>query len=180
MGTKFSSGAAFEMIVPVHPRGTDPSRNDKAFNQPSPIRETATQTWVRRNNGSGLVGRMAVGGLNIDPASAEITCTQANVEVGRHILRVGDYELLPGVDFLVGASDTALASNLATAISALPGFSATSALGVVSVETTTGHGNLNRIEIVENSAASAFALGTLDTTGFMDRGDPTVTAPALS
>lgn len=180
MGDKFSSGAAFEMLVPVHPRGTDPSRNNKAFNQPAPIRKTVTQTWISRGNGSGVVGRMAVDGIDIDPAEAEITCTQANVVPGKHVIRVGDYELRPSVDFAVGLSDNALASNLAAAISLLPGFTASAALAVVTVQTTTNSGSDNRIEILENSTTSAFALGSLEKPGFMDRGDPTVTAPALS
>ena len=180
MPDKFRSGPAFEVHVPVHPRGTDPSRNNKAFNQPTPIRETATQTWVNRGGGRGVVGQMGVAGLTFTTATATITCTQANVEVGKHVIRVGEYELLPGIDFLLGASDTELGDNLATAISALPGYSASAALGVVSIITTTDHGSDHRMEVVENSAASAFALTALDRTGFMDRGDPTVVAPTLS
>ena len=180
MSDKFTSGPGFLVHVPVHPRGTDPSRNDLAFNQPAPVRETKTFAWIfrGRHKGSGLIGRMAGA---ITPATADITCTQANVTPGNHVIRVGSFTLLPAVDFDVGASDNALADNLAAAIDALPGFSAPNpAANVVTVSTTAGHGDDVRIEILEPGAASAFALGALDREGFMDLGAPAPSPPSFT
>jgi len=180
MADKFSSGPAFTTHVPVHPFGTDPSQTSKAKGQPAPIRETVTQSWVKRGNGSGLVGRMFNEGLTTVAADAEIVVTQANVTPGTHIIKVGPYELRPAVDFVVGGNDIALAANLAAAIAALPGYTATSdGVDTVTIETTTGHGNQHRIEVVEWGAASAFALAATEITGFMDAGDPFPYPPVL-
>jgi len=175
---KFTSGGpAFMMHVPCHPRGTDPSRNDKAFNQPSPIRETATQAWVKRGGGRGLNGQMVGAATG---ATAVITCTQANVEVGKHIVRVDEYDLSVGIDFAIGADDDALATNLAAAIDNLPALTAVAALNVVTILTTSGNGDDVIMDVIEFSAASAFALTALDRAGFLDRGAPAPGAPTIA
>ena len=172
---KYSSGKSFTMHAPVHPFGTDPSKSNMLLGQPAPLRQTFTFSWVRKGNGTAQVGRM---GGTITPATATITCTQANVTPGTHVIRVGPYELRPAVDFAVGVSDNALADNLAAAISALPGFTAPNpAANVVVISTTTGHGNDTRIEVLEWGAASAFALATPDRAGYMNRGAPAPAAP---
>lgn len=174
---KYSSGPSFTMHVPVHPYGTDPSMSNKLQGQPAPLRQTFTFSWINKGNGSGQIGRM---GGTITPATAEITCTQANVTPGTHVIRVGPYELRPAVDFAVGAGDNALADNLAAAISALPGFSAPNpAANVVVISTTSGHGDDTRIEVLEWGAASAFALTATDRAGYMDRGAPAPVAPLV-
>ncbi len=180
MANKFSSGPAFTSHVPVHPFGTDPSQTIKAKGQPAPIRERVTQSWVKRGNGSGLIGRMLNEDGHPSPAETDITVVRANVTPGTHIIKVGPYELRPAVDFMVGGNDIALAANLAAAIAALPGYTAASnAVDTVTVETTTGHGNDHRIEVVEWGAASAFTLSVLEVAGFMDVGDPWPYAPVL-
>ena len=174
---KYSSGPSFTIHTPCHPWGTDPSMSNKAQGQPAPTRQTYTFSWINKGNGSGQTGKMRGG---IAPASAIITVVQANVTPGTHSIRVGPYELRPAVDFAVGANDIALAANLAAAISALPGFGAVSdGVDVVTIGTTSGHGNDTRIEVLEWGAASAFAL-TTDRTGFMDRGAPAPGAPLIA
>lgn len=175
--SKYHSGPSFRVHAPCHPFGTDPSKNNKALGQPTPIRQTYTFSWIKKDNGAGQIGRMGGG---ITGASATITCTQANVTPGTHVIRVGKYELRPAVDFAVGASDNALADNLAAAISNLPGFTAANPpANVVTVQTTSGHGDDTVIEVVEWGPASAFALGALDRDGFMDRGNPAPVAPLV-
>jgi hypothetical protein len=143
-----------------------------------PLRQTYTFSWITKDNGAGQNGRMAGA---ITPATASITCTQANVTPGAHVIRVGPFELRPAVDFAVGANDNALADNLAAAINALPGFSAPNpAANVVAISTTRGHGDDTRIEVVEWGAASAFALAATDRTGFMDRGSPAPAEPLIA
>lgn len=175
MANKFSSGPSFTQHVPVHPGGTDPSWNNKAIGQPAPIRQTQTFQWINRGNGSGFVGRM--GGAP-SAGTATIVCTQANVTPGTHSIRVGKFELRPAVDFEVGVSDIAMATNLSAAIATLPGYTAASGgTDTVAVETTTGHGDDHRIEVVEWGAASAFTLTATDRAGYMDRGAPAPGAP---
>lgn len=174
---KYSSGPSFQVHVPVHPFGTDPSQTAKAWGQPLPIRQTFTFSWVNRGNGSGQISRMAG---DITPATAAITCTLANVVPGQHVLRVGEYELRPAIDFLLGISDHTMAVNLAATIRALPGFTtAVPGANVVTIQTTTGHGNDTVIEVVEWSPASAFVLAATDMTGYMDHGAPAPTAPLI-
>lgn len=174
---RYSSGKTFKVHAPVHPYGTDPSLSNKLQGQPTPLRQTYEFTWVRRGNGSGQNGRM---GGALAAATASITCTQANVTPGTHIIRVGPYELRPSVDFAVGANNNALADNLAAAISALPGFSAPNpTANVVVISTTHGHGDDTRIEVLEWGAASAFALTATDRDGYMNRGAPAPIAPRI-
>ena len=178
MADRFSSGPAFTSHVPCHPFSTDPSQTLKTVGQPAPIRETVTQSWVNRGNGSGLIGRMA--GAS-SAAVADIVVTQANGTPGTHVIKVGIYELRPAVDFLVGANDIALAANLAAAIDALSGYAGTTdGVDTVSVDTTTAHGDDHVMEGVGWGAASAFALAALDRPGFMDRGAPAPVAPLLT
>ena len=169
------------MHVPVYPFGTDPSQTVRAVGQPNPIRQTEEFQWITRGNGSGLVGLMtnvvAVG----TAAAATIVVVQANCVPGEHLIRVGKYELRPGVDFVVGANDIALAANLAAVILALPGYTAVSdGTDTVIAGTTTDHGSDHEIEVVEWGAASAFTLGVLNREGYMDRGDPTPKAPVFA
>jgi len=172
------TGPSFTTHVPCHPGGTDPSQNVMAIGQPAPTRQTITKSWVRKGNGSGQIGRMA--GAFAD-AAATITCTQANVTPGTHVIRVGQFELRPAVDFAVGLGDAALATNLAAAIDLLPGYNApVPGAAVVTVNTTNGHGDDHRMEVIEWGAASAFALTALDRPGYMDRGAPAPVAPALT
>ena len=182
MGDKFSTGPAFRVHVPVHPFGTDPSQTVKANGQPAPIRQTSTFQWVNRGNGRGLVGRMQGDPANpIEAATATITCVFAQLVMGRHIIRVGKYELRPGIDFLAGASDNDLADNLAAAINALPGYLAPNpAAAAVLISTTAGHADDHRIEVVETAPGSAFVLTATARTGLMDRGLPDVDAPTLA
>ena len=182
MAEKFRTGPSFTMHVPVHPFGTDPSQTSKAAGQPSPIRQTEEFQWITRGNGSGLVGLMtnAVGPGN-PPATATITVVQANCNPGDHLIRLGEFELRPGVDFAVGANDIALAANLAAAVLALPGYTGvTDGIDTVTVTTNNGHGDDHVIEVVEWGAASAFTVGALEVDGYMDRGDPEPEAPLFT
>jgi len=181
MADKYRTGPAFTSHVPCHPFGTDPSQRLKVRGQPAPIRETSRFQWISRGNGSGLVGRMLNVGTAPVAAAAIITCTQANVTPGTHIIRIGKYELRPAVDFAVGANDNALATNLAAAINALPGYAAASNLADCEIATTTGHGDQHLNEIIEWGAASAFALTALGGNPiYMDQGDPHPGPPLIA
>lgn len=178
MADQFRATPTFLTHVPCHPHGTDPSRNNKAFNQPTPKRQTASMTWVYRGPGRAFNGRLAGAATG---ASAQITCTVANVEPGKQIIRVGDYELRPGVDFAVGVTDAALATNLAAAIDRLPGFDAPApGANIVTVTTSQGTASDVRFEVIETSAASAFAVGALTREGLMNQGAPAPAAPLFT
>jgi hypothetical protein len=180
MADKFRSGPAFTMHVPVHPHATDPSQTVKAIGQPAPLRQTVTFSWVKRGLGHGLVARMNAPGGPV-AATAAITVIQANCVPGEHLIRVGQYELRPGVDFAVGANDIALAANLAAAILALQGFSGVSdGIDTVTVTTTVAHSDEHRIEVVEWGAASAFALAATEKPGYMTQGDPSPYPPEFT
>lgn len=175
-----STGPSFTQHVPVHPFGTDPSQTVKAKGQPPVLRQAEEFQWVHRGNGSGFVGLMTAD-TGLIPATATITVVQANVTPGTHLIRIGDFELRPAVDFVVGANDIALAANLAAAITALPGYTGvTDGIDTVTVTTTTGYGDDHRIQVVEWGAASGFVVGALEVEGYLDRGDPEPEAPLFS
>ena len=181
MGDKFRTGPAFTSHVPCHPYGTDPSWNVKAIGQPAPIRQTSRFQWITRGNGSGVIGRMFnEEGVPIE-AEAVIAVTHANVTPGTHLIRIGKFELRPAIDFAVGGNDNALATNLAAAINALPGYSAQSNLADCEVLTTSGHGDQHPNEVIEWGAASAFLLVALGgPPEYMDKGDPQVAPPLIA
>ena len=180
MADKFRSGPAFTIHVPVHPFGTDPSQTVKALGQPAPIRQTETFSWVKRGLGHGLIARVRAPG-GVVAATADVAVVQANCVPGEHLIRVGAFELRPGVDFAVGANDIALAANLAAAILALPGFTAVSdGIDTVTISTTVAHGDEHRMEVVECGAASAFVLAATVKPGFMDQGDPSPYPPEFT
>lgn len=177
----FRAGRAFRSHVPVHPHGTDPSRNDTGLNQPAPMRSTATGTWVQRNVGRGQYGRMAGA---IAPATATIAVVAANIEAGQHRIEIGPYVLRPFLDFEVitnglgptGNNNDDTANLLAGAISALPGFAATARLdasGILDIERSVGVADTVDLRAVETSAVSAFTMsGTT-----MTAGTPAVSPP---
>lgn len=178
----FRAGRSFRSHVPVHPYGTDPSRNNLGFNQPAPMRQTMTGTWIHRNVGKSTYGRMAGA---FAPATATITVIAANIEVnGRHRIEIGPYVLRPFLDFAVitggggptGDDNDDTANTLALTISALPGFTATARLdnsGTLDIERSLGVGDTVDLRVVESSAGSAFALSGDQ----MDTGSPVVSAP---
>jgi len=183
MSSKYRSGPSFTIHVPVHPFGTDPSQTVKAWGQPNPIRQTEEYQWISREGGrgAGIVGLMSNDTGVGTPATAGVTVTQANVTPGTHVIRIGKYELRPAVDFVVGAGDVALAANLASAIDALPEFTATSdGVDTVTINTVAGHGDDHRIEVVEWGAASAFVVSALTRTGYLNRGDPQPKEPTFA
>lgn len=177
MADQFRSTPAFLIHVPCHPFGTDPSQTVKAFGQPTPTRETATQTWIPRGRGRAFNGRLTGAATG---ATAQITCTLINVEPGRHRIRVGNVELRPGIDFALGASDADLATNLAAAINGLTGFVAPApGANIVQITTSQGTASDIPISVVETSAVTAFVLGGAED-GLMDAGAPAPTAPLIA
>lgn len=173
---KFTSGPSFRWITPTHPYGTDPSKVP-SVGQPPLVRKTATQGWIRRGDGRGVVGRMSD---NIAANSAQIECVQANVLVGKHLIRVADFELRVGIDFAVGPDDATLATNLAAALEALPGITAGAVGDLVTISTTQGQGSDVRIEIVQATVASAFDLVDLERDDLLDKGEPRPIAPLIA
>lgn len=163
-------------LVPVHPYGTDPSAHNRSVGQPAPVRQTVRSAWVPSGQGK---AQPAMISESFTPASAEITCTLANVEAGKHLIRIRGYELRPHLDFAVGGSDGDLATNLSGAIRRIPGFTAEVLGNVVTVQTTSGHGDWVSFSVLELSAASAFTVGTLEVEGYMNRGGHGPIAPTL-
>jgi len=174
----FIGTPAFTKLVPVHPYGTDPSAHNLSVGQPAPVRQTSRSAWVSSDLGTGKAQNATIDS-SFTPAFAQITCTLANVEAGRHLIRLRGYELRPHLDFAVGVSDGDLATNLANAIRRIPGFTATALLNVVTVQTVSGHGDWVPFSVLELSAASAFSVGTLDVEGYMNRGGHGPGAPTL-
>lgn len=97
-----------------------------------------------------------------------LTCTFADLTLGKHRIELGDWDLVPGQDFPVGANDNTLAENLADTIEALPTFTASVVGNVITIQTLTSVGSLIHIKVLENGAASAFALSQIDFFGVGD------------
>lgn len=105
------------------------------------------------NNGSFLVTGVSSDGKLIrllNPiAKSEYSSATAtilsNVNITGDEFIVGGNSLIAGVDFAIGPNATSTAANLASAIGALPGVSATSSVNVVTIEATTPNANITLV-----------------------------------
>jgi hypothetical protein len=93
-------------------------------------------------------------------------------------LYVGEFTLTSGEDYTVGGTTDLTAAALASAINALPGFSALAALSVVTVTGPFGpNGNTTLFDDVYTAAIQNFTLSPA--TGFFSGGEPTIGPPEI-
>ena len=118
-------GGPFEVPVGHFAHGSDPSSNDPAFNNPTPIRETMTVGNVQAENGRGVNARLEVEDALLDTATCSFVVHANNDFSDRVALYLGDFVLISNIDYVVGANAGATAIVIAALIATLPGFGAT-------------------------------------------------------
>jgi uncharacterized phage protein gp47/JayE len=105
------------------------------------------------NNGTFLVTGVSENGktlrvlnpLGVNEFSTGTASILNNANIIGDQFIVGGNSLIAGVDFVVGPNAAATAANLASAIGALPGVTATSSGGVVTIEATTPNANISLV-----------------------------------
>jgi len=174
---RVSHGKKFRAAVAHFPYGTDQSSSN-SFNQPKPIRKTVTVGTVSEDSlhkttfaQIGLVGGV------IAPQTGTIT-VNSNVFTALAEVILGDYRLLAGSDFAIGALADNTANNLAAAINTLPGFSATANLADVLVEYHDGSAADVEFRAMHYGSVENFIMAPAN--GMMTKGSPQVVAPTIS
>ena len=128
-----------------------------------------------------VVGRHTQKGLitGNPPAAqtASFTVASNNFGTGRAVIRLGDYQIVAGVDYIPGAGVNATATAVAAAIDALPEFSAAAVVAAVNIT----YAGMGRVEF------RAFHYGVVTnftplvpTTGYMTFGTPAIAAPTFT
>lgn len=108
------------------------------------------------------------------PVASHVTITVADNDFSfAAVLYLGSYSITSGVDYAVGVDTDTTAAALAAAINALPAFTATALLSVVSVvgPTTTNANNMQFVALYRGTIAN-YTLSP--TTGYFSGGEPTV------
>lgn len=165
-------GPAVTVLVGVLEHGSDPSRGESG--NPAKLRSTVrSQTF---NKGGKLVQGLLTGTVGKQSASFEVV--NNDFATGRAVIRLGDYQVISGMDYQPGADVGATATNIAAAISALPGFTATANVAEVTINYSTPVGDVT-FEVLHLGTVANFGTVT-PSTGFMTPGGPNIGAPGLT
>lgn len=136
----------FTMLVANLRRGSNPSRGPAG--NPDPIRQTYTHQLFPELGGRGPevstpdprspgvsthIGHVAYTTPPVPVAAAGTITVAADVWTGPTTVHIGQFVLTSDVDFVTGGGVNPTATNLATAINALPGYTATPAGAVITV-----------------------------------------------
>ncbi len=183
--------APFKMLVANLTGGSDPSRGRSG--NPVKARSTFTQQHFLDIAGRGVettpvspktagIGvrmghvKYTVGTL---PVRATSTITVANnTFLGPTTIQLGDYVLTSDEDFVVGAGVNNTATNLAAAISRLPGYSAAAAAAIVTVSGLTGI--LGNEVLFTSGGSSPNNLTLSPTNGRMSGAEPRIGPPIIT
>lgn len=136
----------FRMLVANLRQGSNPSRGPAG--NPDPVRQTYDHQLFPELGGRGPevgtadprspgvsthIGHVAFTTPGVPVASTGDITVVADAWTGPTTVHLGRFVLTSDVDFVTGGGVAAVATNLATAIDALPGYSATPAGAVVTV-----------------------------------------------
>ena len=122
MAKKLKVGKSFTYQVGVPSDSSDPSKGPSG--NPSKVRSTATYNHVSGVSKSGQTTFIGTLDGAVAAATASVTVGAVlEVATGDTII-LGDYELIEGVHWAIGADAGASAANLAVSIRNLKGFSA--------------------------------------------------------
>lgn len=122
MAKKLKVGKSFTYQVGVPSDSSDPSKGPSG--NPSKVRSTATYNHVSGVSKSGQTTFIGTLDGAVAAATASVTVGAVLEVATGDTLILGDYELIEGVHWEVGADAGASAANLAASISKLKGFSA--------------------------------------------------------
>lgn len=102
---------------------------------PTITRSTYEAAYIAEGNRRPNHGMPSAGGsgaIDVRPTGV-FTVADNNFSTGTCIIKIGDFEFVSGVDFVAGAGVNATATNIAAAINALPGWSASALAADVTV-----------------------------------------------
>lgn len=170
---KVTSPGGFRMLIGSRPYCSDPAWDGHVL--PTP-RQTVT------------LGQVTQGGLTINamvtptspPVGMSGTLTVANNDfsTGSTEILLGDYCLINGVEYQVGALVANTATNIAAAINSMAGFSA-SALGAV--VTIVSNETMGEIDFrVRHGGTITNFTPLAPNTGYLGGGDPAIGPPVLT
>ena len=173
---KVHAPAAFTQLVGSRATGYDPSLNMTK----DVLRVSASLTTVSKDGGVNQNARMVTNPAGITSGqTGTITVADNDFSGGRVELVLGDYRIINSVEYAVGGAVAATATNVAAAISALPGFLAVAVDAVVTV--TYGGGPADEVEfrVVHHGSADNFTPLS-PATGLLSGGSPAIGAPLFA
>ena len=175
-------GPEFVVLVGHHPYGADPSHNNPVFQAPPPTRQAIGYQAVNTHYDGGVhathVNARMGGAPPHTVQTASLTVADNDFTTGIARLVLGDYVLLSNIDYVVGGTVNATATNLAAAINNLPEFEATANLADVDIEYHVGAANEVEFKVFHEGTKTNFTPLT-PADGFMAKGEPSVSAPRL-
>jgi len=182
MATKRSRahGQAFTTLVGNFPYGSSPDHNLPVFQAPPPTRQAVSSQVVGFRDG-------AAHAVNINARingafaakTASFTVNNNDFSTGAAVIILGDFELVSAVDYAIGAAVGNTATNIAAAITNLPGFTATPTGADVAVEYDAGTADIVDFSITHYGTITNFTAIT-PATGEMANGSPNISAPVLT
>lgn len=175
MNTGVKSAGGFKMLVGIVPYGGNPAISG-VLGTPRKLRQTVTTGPVMTDAGSfanGMLSRPLTG-----PTQATGTFTVAdNSFPAPAELILGTHRLVNSFDYLIGADTAHTATNIAAAISLLPGFSAVAVASVVTVSYSHQADDTPFFAIHYGTVTS---FNTFTGAGFLTRGTPIVGPPVIT
>ena len=170
-GITFNGG--FKVMAPGPVGHWDPSQAGTPSKPPKPSHRTITSGVINSDRGPVANGMMAVGTFTLATGSFEVL---DNTFPAAAELVLGDFRLVNGVDYVVGAAPADTASAMAAAISKVTGFSATSALAVVTVKCAYRADDVNFYAVHHGGVVS---FGNFTGGGYLTIGVPYISHPIL-
>jgi len=169
------SAGGFKMLLNTYPYGTDPAVPG-VLGRPRPNRKTVTQGPILSD--AGALGN----GMMITPNTGPVQATGSfkvadNTFPGTAELIMGDYRLINNFDYLIGAAAADTATNIAAAISRVPGFSATALVDVVTVNYIHAADD-TEFRAIQHSTVLSFTLFTGN--GYLTKGVPVAGPPVFT
>lgn len=165
------SNGGFRMLTPNLQFSWDPSVKGMPVQPPSPRFLTTTLGPIMANHGAIANGMMTTGAFI--KAIGSFTVADNNFADPSELI-LGPYRLVNGVDYVVGATDGDTATNIATAISKIPGFSASANLTVVSVECDA---QADDVPFKAINYGDTESLGSFTGDGYLTKGIPQAGPP---
>lgn len=149
-----------------------------AQGNPVKLRTGFTHQHIMGDRCAHAMRGLVVGGDTPTPASATVTVVDNDFGTGYATLFLGEYELVGGVHYPIGADVNITATNMALAIDNLPEFSAIAVGPVVTISGPDGlAGTEIRLEALFEGTKTNFTLNP--TTGSMIPGTPRIGTPAV-
>lgn len=167
-------GEAYTTLHGVLEKGSDPSLGEIRGNPVKHI-ETVTRQNIRQDNGEDFIA-LIDGDYSVQTAELEVADNDFTTGTAEIVL--GEYTLISNVDYLVGGTTGATATNIAAAIDNLPQYSAIAAGSVVEI---TREPPLERVDFfVRHNGSITNFTNLVPDARLMDSGSPDVSPPILT